>query len=79
MGKDIRLYWYQDSQFHKNVGNFISNKAHKFKSIEDCEEYIEQYERLSEFSSRREFFQFVIVEFTSPYCSKILKVIDHKF
>lgn len=79
MEKDIRLYRYQDYHLRKNTKVLANNIFHKFKSIEDCEKYIEQYERLSEFSSKREFFQFVIIEYTAPYCSKILKVIDHKY
>lgn len=68
---DYRLYYYQYGMLKKNNSRF-----HKFKSIEECDEYIEKKRTtISKYASKADTWtQYVLVKYTAPFESLIIKL-----
>lgn len=75
--KDIRLY-YWDGGTAKKCGSTKTgtNNRHFFNSVEECLEYLEFHK--NKVNLRQKFWQtkqFLIVEYTAPFKSCILKIV----
>lgn len=69
--RDIRLYYYEPGQLMK-IG-YTSNKGHKFKTLEECVEYVDRLKISKPKSWGQK--QFVITEYTGSYSSKIIQTL----
>lgn len=67
---DIRLYCYYSGQLKKVGRGVMKSNPHKFRSIEDCEN------RINELIIKNHIEQYIIIEYTDKYKSKIIKLID---
>ena len=72
--KDIRIYYYKSGSLRK----LPTKKDHRFTSVEAAEKHIEKGKTLPGWRSRLwNAWQWVIVEYTDNYESKIIKIIDN--
>ena len=70
MKRDIRLYYYLNGSLAKPFNG--SKKYHKFTNVEMCKERIKfMKDSVNLFKN----IQFVIIEYTDKYHSKILEII----